>query len=57
MSQIKNMQIQAEGEDNVHLLFASTTLGMLDMIEKGIIELLEDYEEEVVIGYKKSPLF
>ena len=31
------MQIQAEGEGNVHLLFASKTLGMLDMIEKGII--------------------
>ena len=37
MVQIEKMQIQAEGEENVLFLVGSTTLGMLDMIEKGII--------------------
>ena len=37
MVQIEKMQIQAEGEENVLFLVGSTTLGLLDMIEKGII--------------------
>ncbi|MBQ8408989.1 MAG: hypothetical protein IJY39_09015 [Clostridia bacterium] len=37
MAQIENMQIQAEGKENVHFLVAAATLGMLDMIEKEII--------------------
>ena len=37
MKQIENLKIEAEGKENVYFLFASAILGMLDMIEKGIV--------------------
>ena len=41
MTQIEKMQIKAEGENNVKLLFVSVMLGMLDMIEKGNVSVTD----------------
>ena len=37
MKQTERIKIQADGDQNVKLLFASVALGMLDMIEKEMI--------------------
>lgn len=39
MSQTEGIQIQAEGRQNVNLVLVSMLLGMLDMIEKGVLSV------------------